>query len=75
MPPGPFPFYGTVVAQFVFLFLLREIFRETSTEMDVNTVKVIVKSNNFTWSILLSTIEMTSKYSQACDFIAKFSAF
>ena len=43
-PPGPFPFYGTVVAQFVFLFLLREIFRETSTEMDVNTVKVIVKS-------------------------------
>ena len=45
MPPGPFLFYGTVVAQFVFLFLSREIFRETLTEMDVNTVKVIVKAN------------------------------
>ena len=48
MPPGPFPFYGTVVAQFVFLFLWREIFRETSTEMNVNTVKVIVKSKSAT---------------------------
>ena len=46
MPPGPFPFYGTVVAQFVFLFLSREIFRETSTEMYVNTVKVMVNNKS-----------------------------
>ena len=45
-PPRPFPFYGTVAAQFVFLFLSREIFRETSTEMNVNTVKVMVKNKS-----------------------------
>ena len=46
-----------MVARFVFLFLSRVIFRETSTEMDVKTFNVIVKKqidNNFPWSLLLS---------------------
>ena len=53
-----------MMAQFVCLFLVCAIFRETSTEMDVQTVNVIVFFFFFftiTWSILLSTIEMTSK--------------
>ena len=38
----------------VFLFLSRAIFQETSTEMDVKTVNVIVKKQietNFSWSV------------------------
>ena len=37
-----------MVAQFVFLFLSRAIFRETSTEMDVKTFNVIVKNKSTT---------------------------
>ena len=37
-----------MVAQFVFLFLSRAIFRETSTEMDVKTLNVIVKNKSTT---------------------------
>ena len=37
-----------MVAQFVFLFLSRAIFRETSTEMDVKTFNVIVKKKSTT---------------------------
>ena len=47
-----------MVVQFVALFLARAIFRETSTEMDVKTVNVIVKKqidNSFPSSVLLST--------------------
>ena len=47
----------------VFLFLARAIFWQTSTEVYVKTfnVKFIKKQieNNFSWSVLLSTIEMT----------------
>ena len=35
-----------MVVQFVVLFLWRAIFRETSTEMDVKTVNVIVKNKS-----------------------------
>ena len=59
-----------MMAQFVNLFLVCAIFRETSTEMDVQTVNVIVFFFFFftiTWSILLSTIEMTSKRSKLCN--------
>ena len=34
-----------MVAQFVFLFLSRAMYRETLTEMDVKTVNVIEKTN------------------------------
>ena len=34
-----------MVAQFVFLFLARPIFQETSTEMGIKIVNVIVKTN------------------------------
>ena len=37
-----------MVARFVFLFLSRAIFRETSTEMDVKTFDVIVKNKSTT---------------------------
>ena len=37
-----------MVAQFVFLFLSRAMFREISTEMDVKTFKVIVKNKSTT---------------------------
>ena len=43
-----------MVAQLVFLFLSSAIIRETSTEIEVKTVNVIVKKqidNNFPWSI------------------------
>ena len=57
-----------MVAQIVFLFLSHSIFRETSTQMDVKTVKNnFVKDkigNNFPWSLLLSSREMTSKSSK-----------
>ena len=61
--------YGNVVlvAQFVLLFIERANFRDTSTEMDVKTVNVIVKTkvdNNFPWFVLLSPIEITTKYSR-----------
>ena len=59
-----------MMAQFVCLFLVCAIFRETSTEMDVQTVNVIVFCfffSTITWSILLSTIEMTSKRSKLCN--------
>ena len=39
-----------MVVQFVALFLARAIFRETSTEMDVKTVNVIVKNKSTTVS-------------------------
>lgn len=58
-----------IVAQFVFLFIVRANFRDTSTEMDVKTVNVIVKKqvdNNFPWFVLLSPIETTTKYSKLC---------
>ena len=54
-----------MVAQFVLLFIERA--RDTSTEMDVKTVNVIVKTkvdNNFPWFVLLSPIEITTKYSK-----------
>ena len=35
-----------MVVQFVVLFLARAIFRETSTDMDVKTVNVIVKNKS-----------------------------
>ena len=59
--------YGNdvMVAQFVLLFIERA--RDTSTEMDVKTVNVIVKTkvdNNFPWLVLLSPIEITTKYSK-----------
>ena len=46
--------------------VMQAIFREKSTEMDDKTVNVIVKKvdNNFPWSVLISTIEMTSKCSK-----------
>ena len=58
-----------MVAQFVVLFLPRTIFRGISTEVDAKTVTIIVKKidNNFPWSVLLSTIEMTSKCSKRCS--------
>ena len=58
-----------MMAQFVCLFLECAIFRETSTEMDVQTVNVIVFVFFFTitWSILLLTIERTSKRSKLCN--------
>ena len=37
-----------MVVQFVFLFLLRAIFWETSTEMDVKTAYLIVKNKSTT---------------------------
>ena len=58
-----------IVAQFVVLFIVRANFRDTSTEMDVKTVNVVIKKradNNFPWFVLLSTIEMTTKYSKLC---------
>ena len=39
-----------MVVQFVVLFLARAIFRETSTEMDIKTVNVIVKNKSTTVS-------------------------
>ena len=56
-----------IVAQFVVLSIVRANFRDTSTEMDVKTVNVIVKTkvdNNFPWFVLLSPIEITTKYSR-----------
>ena len=43
-----------MVAQFVFLFLARAIFRETSTEMDVKNRQCYYKKSTtiFQWSIL-----------------------
>ena len=63
------------VAQFVFLFLSRAIFRETSTEMDFKTFNVIVKNkiNRQQFSMVctlitvLWTIEVTSKCSKLCS--------
>ena len=58
-----------MVVQFVFLFIVRANFRDTSTEMDVKTVNVIVQKtsdNNCPWFVLLSTIEITTKYSKLC---------
>ena len=52
-----------MVAQFVFLFIVRANFRDTSTKMDVKTVNVIVKKKvdkNFPWFVLLSPIEITT---------------
>ena len=39
-----------MVVQFVVLFLARAIFRETSAEMDIKTVNVIVKNKSTTVS-------------------------
>ena len=54
-----------MVAQFVFLLLARAIFRGTSTEMDVKNGQCYCKKkqidNTFPWSVLLWTMEMTSK--------------
>ena len=63
------------VAQLVFLFLSRVIFRETSTEMDFKTFNVIVKNKIYrqhfsivcTLITVLWTIEMTSKFSKLCS--------
>ena len=41
-----------MMAQFVFLFLVCSIFRETSTEMDVQTVNVIVFYNNMVCTLI-----------------------
>ena len=63
-----------MAAPFVFLFLARTILQETSTETDDKTINVIVKKridNNFPWSVLLSTIEMTSKCSKRCSMVDK----
>ena len=66
-----------MVAQFVSFFLALAILRETSMEMDVNEnlqchfekkknqTNTQVNSN-FPWSVLLSTIEMTSKCLKLC---------
>ena len=46
------------------------IFRETSKEMDVETVNVILKkqvNNIFPWTVLLSNIEMMSKCLKICN--------
>ena len=61
-----------MVGRFVFLFLSRAIFRETSTEMDVKTFNVIVKNKSTTffhglYSYVLCTTEMTSKCSKLCS--------
>ena len=59
-----------MVAHFVFLFLARTIFRETSTEIDVKNCLCYCKKqvdNYFPWSILWSGIEMTSKCSDLCS--------
>ena len=59
-----------MVAQFVSLCLVRVTFQEISKEMDVKTVNVIVKkqiNNHFSYSPLLWTMEMTSKYSKLCS--------
>ena len=56
-----------MVAQYVFPFLWRSIFLDASTEMDVRNCKFYCKKraeNNFPWSVLLKTIEMTSKSSK-----------
>ena len=56
-----------MVAQFVFLFLARAIFRETSTEMDEKNCDCYCKKtidNNSLLSVRWSTIEMTSKCSK-----------
>ena len=58
-----------MVAKFVSLCLVHVTFQEISKEMDVKTVIVIVKkqiNNNFSYSPLLWTMEMTSKYSKLC---------
>ena len=55
-----------MVVQFVFFFLSCAIFRENSAEMDVKTMNVMVKKqknqidNNYPWSVLLLTTEMSS---------------
>ena len=54
-----------MVIQFVLLFFALAIFRKTSTEMDFKTVNVKKQiDNNLPWSVLLSTIEMTSQCSK-----------
>ena len=49
-----------MVGQFVFHFLAHSIFPESSTEMVVKNCQCYCKKqldNNFSWSILLSTIQ------------------
>lgn len=41
-----------MVARFVLLFLASSIFRETSTDIDVKTVNVILKTNRQQFSIV-----------------------
>ena len=58
-----------MVAQFVFLFLARTIFRVISTEMDVKNCQYYCKrqiDKNFPWSIRLSVAAMASKCSKLC---------
>ena len=54
-----------IIAQFVFLFLASAIFRESSTNIDINNEGKI--NNNFPRSILLSIIEIASKCSKLCS--------
>ena len=45
-----------MMAQYVFLFPSRAIFQETSTEMDIHTVNVIVKKNKSTTIFMVCSL-------------------
>ena len=58
------------LAQFVSFYLARAILRLTSMGMDIKTFQCYCKKqidNNFSWSVLLSAIEMRSKQPKLCS--------
>ena len=58
-----------MVAQFVFLFLARSIFQETSTEVDVKIANVMIKTNCEQFSIVCSLMDhrIEVKISKLCS--------
>ena len=58
-----------MVAQFVFLFLARPIFQETSTEVDVKIANVMLKTNCKQFSIVCSLMDhrIEVKISKLCS--------